>query len=102
MKKIKYKTGDSVYYKDPEGNEWEATIKHTQSWNNNYIITLDNLDGNLDEINKAFIKLRELNSTTINRNGIIQINFVTEENLRPSWKKREEKINKILGISSDN
>ena len=27
MKKIKYKPGDSVYYKDPEGNEWEATIK---------------------------------------------------------------------------
>lgn len=76
MKKIKYKTGDSVYYKDPEGNEWEATIKHTQSWNKEYIITLD-VDG-------------------------VQRNFVGEESLRPSWKKREEKINKILGISSDN
>ena len=32
----------------------------------------------------------------------VQRNFVGEESLRPSWKEREKKINKVLGISSDN
>ena len=76
MKKIKFSPGDSVYYKDPEGNEHLATVKHTQSWNKEYIITLD-VDG-------------------------VQRNFIDEESLRPSWKRREEKINEILGIKSDN
>jgi hypothetical protein len=72
MNSIKYKPGDSVYYKDLEGNEHLATIKHTQSWHKEYIITLDV--------------------------GGEQLNFISEDSIRPSWKRREEKINKILGI----